>query len=83
MNSIIEVNKALFLSPFGFLVQKNKSSVIDKLFCCKILELLKLFFFQKCLRCAIVIETEEENVCFLNLLTTTNNDGFRDLQNYE
>ena len=83
MNSIIEVNKALFLSSFSFLLQKSKSLVIDKLFGCRILESLKLFFFQKRLHCTIVIETMRKKMFFVNLLTTTNNEGLRNLQNYE
>ena len=44
MNSVLKTNKALFLSPFSFSLPKSKSLVIDKSFCCKILESMRFIF---------------------------------------
>ena len=44
MKSIVDINKALFLLSFSSSIPKSKSLVIDKSFCCKILESMGLIF---------------------------------------
>ena len=73
MNTIVDINKTLFLSSFSFSLPKSKS-LVDKSFCCKILESMRLIFFKKCFSYTTVIETvKKEMACCFDILTTTAN----------
>ena len=46
MNSVVDVNKPLFLSSLSFSLLKSKSLVIDKSLFCKISESMRLIFLK-------------------------------------
>ena len=74
MNSIVDINKALLLSTFSFSLLKSKYLVIDKSFCCKILDSMKLIFLKKPFSCTTVIETVKKKMaCRFDLLTSATN----------
>ena len=67
MNSTLDVNEALFLPSFSFSKPKSKSLVIDKSFCCKTLESMRLIFSKNAFLAQWELDAEEENCMLVSI----------------
>ena len=74
MNSIVDLNKPLFLSSISFLLPTKEYLVIAKSFCSKILESTRLIFFKKYFPHTMANETvKKEMACCFDVPNTPTN----------